>query len=371
MLALADPGARARHARRAASAAAGAFLAWAAVTLCACSAPRYVLEQAWGQLRVMHDRERIEDVLRRRDLKPEWREKLTLVLLARRYAHEEIGLKLTPAYTRFYDTGGKPLAYNLSACPKDSLRPKVWRFPIVGGLPYIGYFDERRAQSARAALEREGLDTELRPVPAFSSLGWFADPVYSSMLDEDVGRLVEVVIHETTHTTIFLRNQVAFNESLAVFVGDQGALNFLARVYGPLSPVVERYRASIGRRRVFSHLVSELYERLDRLYASPLSRAEKLARRDEQFRWAQQRYKELFPDPAHWTSFVKRPLNNAVLLNYGRYNQGLEFHRRIYQALGARLSRLVELYKLAQHYADPIDYVARVCKLEGFIKQRM
>jgi predicted aminopeptidase len=319
----------------------------------------------------MHHRERVEDVLRRRDLNPEWREKLTLVLLARRYAHEEIGLKLTPAYTRFYDTGGKPLAYNLSACPKDSLKPKVWRFPIVGGLPYVGYFDEQRARRARAALDREGLDTELRPVPAFSSLGWFADPVYSPMLEEEIGRLVEVVIHETTHTTIFLRNQVAFNESLAVFIGDQGALNFLARVYGPLSGVVERYRATVTRRRTFSRLVAELYERLDRLYGSPLTRAEKLAQREEHFRWAQQRYRELFPDPAHWTSFVKRPLNNAVLLNYGRYNQGLGFHQRIYQTLGGRLSRMVELYKSAQRHADPIGYVARACRLEGFIKQRM
>jgi predicted aminopeptidase len=348
-----------------------ALLALTAVSLGGCSTTAYVLEQAWGQLKVLNRRQRIEDVLRRRDLPPNWREKLELVLLARRYAHEEIGLRLTAAYTRFYDTGGKPLAYNLSACPKDSLRPKVWRFPIVGGLPYIGFFDREKGRRARDALERQGLDTELRPVPAFSSLGFFADPVYSPMLDDDVGRLVEVVIHETTHTTIFLRNQVAFNESLAVFVGDQGALNFLARVYGPLSAEVQRYRGMVGRRRAFSKLIAELYARLEQLYALPLSRDQKIARREEHFRWAQRRYKELFPDPAHWSSFVRQPLNNAALLNYGRYNQGLEFHYRVYRAVGGQLSRLVQLYTFAQRFRDPIGYVARACGIGSFVRQRM
>jgi predicted aminopeptidase len=337
-----------------------------------CSAPSgYLARQAWGQLKAMHRRERIVDLLRRPGLTPERREKLTLVLLARQYAHEVIGLRLTSSYTRFYDTGGGPLAYNLSAAPKDRLAPKVWRFPIVGGLPYLGFFDRARAERERQALERDGLDTELRPVPAFSSLGWFADPVYSPMLEAEIGRLVEVVIHETTHTTIFLRNQVAFNESLAVFVGDQGSLNFLARVYGPLSPEVRRHAAAIGRRRIFGELIAELYQRLERLYGARIPRDEKLRQRELCFAWAQRRYKELFPDPATWSDFVRRPLNNAVVLNFGRYNQGLAFHTRVYRALGSDLGRMVALYVRAQRFADPIGYVARAVGLEGFIQQRM
>lgn len=350
----------------------GALVALLIAASAGCSAPSgYLLRQAWGQLKAMHRRERIVDLLRRPGLPPERREKLALVLLAREYAHEVIGLRLTPSYTRFYDTGGRPLAYNLSAAPKDRLEPKVWRFPIVGGLPYLGFFDRTRAERERATLEREGLDTELRPVPAFSSLGWFADPVYSPMLEDDVGRLCEVVIHETTHTTIFLRNQVAFNESLAVFVGDQGSLNFLARVYGPLSPEVRRHAATIGRRRIFGELIAELYRRLETLYASARSRTEKLRERERHFAWAQRRYRELFPDPSTWGSFAKRPLNNAVVLNLGRYNQGLAFHTRVYRALGRDLGRMVALYVRAQRFADPIGYVARAAGLEGFIRQRM
>ena len=110
-----------------------------------CAGPSgYLAEQAWGQLKILHNRQRIDRMLRKPDLKPEVRVKLKLVQLVREYAHETIGLRKTGAYTRFYDTGGKPLAHNLSACPPDSLKPKVWRFPIVGGLPYLGFFEKRK-----------------------------------------------------------------------------------------------------------------------------------------------------------------------------------------------------------------------------------
>jgi predicted aminopeptidase len=338
---------------------------------CSTELSGYVLEQAWGQLVIMNRRQRITDVIRKGELKPGWREKLELVLLVREYAHRDLGLRKTGAYTRFYDTKGRTLAYNLSACPKDSLRPKVWRFPVVGGLPYIGFFDREKGEARRRELSREGYDTYLRPVPAFSSLGWFADPVYSPMLEGETPRLIDVVIHETTHTTIFLRGEVAFNESLAVFVGNQGTLNFLARLHGPSSPVVRDYAGAIARRRRFGRLVGELYRRLKRLYGRSLPREEKLRRRQLEFRRAQRRYKEIFPDPDTWGRFVKQRLNNAVLLSYGRYNQGLEFHREVYERLGRDLARLVALYKRAQRFDDPIGYVAHVTGVRRTVGQRM
>ncbi len=341
-----------------------------AVMLCSCSAPGYVLKQAAGQLKILNQRQRIDEMLRNPGLKAEHRFKLQVVLRARRFGHEELGLRRTSAYTRFYDTGGNPLAHNLSASPKDKLKPHVWRFPIVGGLPYIGYFKVKEGLAEKARLEAAGLDTYFRPVAAFSSLGWFADPVYSPMLDDDVGRLVDLVLHETTHTTIFLRNQVAFNESLAVFIGKQGALIFLARMFGPNSKEVEGFSRRIRRRNRFGRLVSALYKRLDTLYGGALPREEKLRRREKAFAWAQTRYKELFPDPRRWGSFVRQPLNNAVLLSYGRYNQGIEFHRRVYRCVGRDLRRFVELYKLGQKMRQPIDFVARRCGLRWYVKQK-
>jgi len=328
-----------------------------AIVAPACSSPTYVLRQAAGQLSVLTKRVKITEVLKRPTLSTDHRQKLQLVLLARKFAHGQIGLRLTGAYTYYYDTKGRPVAYNLSAAPKDSLRPRLWTFPIVGSLPYIGFFDRAQGLKRRKDLDAEGLDTHYRPVPAYSSLGWFDDPVYSSMLDADPWRLVEVVIHETTHTTLFLRNRVAFNESLAVFVGQQGALNMAAQLLGRHSETVKKLQQKIGRRRRFGRLVSRLYRRLKRLYAQPLSREKKLAQREVHFAWARSRYKKIFVDPKTWGSFVRRPLNNAILLSYGRYNQGLRFHRRAYHALGNDLARLVRLYRHAQHFGDPIAYV--------------
>lgn len=328
-----------------------------------CSTTRYLYEQAAGQLHLLRHRERIEAVLRRDDLEPTKRWKLRLVLVAREHASTAIGLRRTGAYTTYYDTKGKPVAHNLSAAPKLALRPKLWRFPIVGALPYLGFYSLQRAEQARARLDAQGLDTYLRPVSAYSSLGFFDDPVYSPMLDRPADRLVELVIHESTHTTIFLRGRVGFNESLAIFIGQQGTLDLFARLFGPASKFHARAKARFARRRKFSRLIDQLRKRLAALYASPAGRQQKLQAREAIFAAAQARYRTLFPDPRKWGRFAKQRLNNAVVLSYGRYLQGVEFHRAVYRCVGRELHSMVALYRYAQEFPDPIRYVARRCRL--------
>ena len=289
-----------------------------ALLVSGCGQVSYVARQGWHQLRLLRARQPVERVLRRPDLSDDWREKLVIAQLARRYGEEVLGLRQTAAYTTFLDTGGRPLAWNLSACPKDRLQPKTWRFPLVGEVPYLGFLDENEARLARRQLEEHGYDTELRGVNAWSSLGWFADPLTSGMLEDNLARLSEIIFHELTHSTIFIRGQVAFNESLAVFVGGQAALAFLRQLLGPLSPEALGYEETLRRQSRFVALLQELYGKLELLYASKLPYAEKVHQREAHFRWAQERYRQLFPDPSHWGRFARGPLNNAVLLNYGR-----------------------------------------------------
>lgn len=335
-----------------------------------CEQAGYLSEQARGQLRLLDRRQRIVDMLRRPDLPAERRTKLELVLRARRYAFDEIGLRETGAYTMFYETGGKPIATNVSAAKKDQLRPKTWSFPIVGAVPYLGFFSPARARALDRRLRAKGLDTYVRPVSAFSSLGWFKDPLYASMLDAPPWSLVEVVLHETTHTTIFLRGQVGFNESLAVFVGQQGTLDFFARLLGPGAPLVRTAQRAFLARRRFARLVEQLYQRLQRLYALPISRADKLRRREPLFAWAKRRYVEIFPGKTD-AGFVQRPLNNAVVLSHGRYLQGLRFHQAVYRCVDRRLDRFVDLYRRAQYFSRPLDYLARRCGLPARLPQAM
>lgn len=347
----------------------GVLVALASSTACFSSA--YVAQQALGQLKTLNGRQRVSDVLRRPDLKPEWRNKLWLMLRARDYGINELGLRRTGAYTYFFDTKGKYIAHNVSASAKDELKPKRWTFPIVGSLPYLGFFRKADGEKLRQRLAREGYDTYLRPVPAYSSLGWFDDPVYSTMLDQSRGRLIEVVIHETTHTTIFLRDKIAFNESLAVFIGQQGTLDFLAKTFGRRSKEVRSVIRSIARRKKFSLVITELYARLEQLYAKKISRQEKISQREDVFRWAQNAYRTVFPDAKMWGAFVSEPLNNAIVMSYGRYNHGVVFHRRVYEALGRNLRRMIALYKHAQDFDDPIAYVAKHCGVSAPLTGRV
>ncbi|MBW2733385.1 MAG: aminopeptidase [Deltaproteobacteria bacterium] len=324
----------------------------------------YLLEQASGQLHLLRHRERIETLLRREDLSKTKRWKLRLVLLTREHASEVIGLRRSGAYTTFYETGGQPIAYNVSAALKVGLRPKLWRFPIVGALPYLGFFSKKRAEEARLRLQRQGLDTYLRPVSAYSSLGFFDDPVYSPMLRSSPDRLAELVIHESTHTTIFLRGRVGFNESLAVFVGQQGTLDLFTRLFGAKSRFHARAKARFTRSRTFGRLINQLRKRLLALYASPISREQKLRARSAIFVAAQARYRSLFPDSRHWGRFVSQRLNNAIVLSYGRYLEGVEFHQAVYRCLGRDLRAMVALYRYAQNFSHPIRYVAKRCHLQ-------
>ncbi|MCK5799499.1 MAG: aminopeptidase, partial [Deltaproteobacteria bacterium] len=245
---------------------------------------------------------------------------------------------------------------------KDALKPHRWQFPIVGKVPYLGFFEEAQGRQQKRILEEKNLDTYLRPVSAYSSLGFFADPIYSPMLGEKPDRLVEIVIHESTHTTIFLRNEVDFNESLAVFVGQQGTLNFLARLAGPHAPIVLKAHARFSRRQRFGALVAALRDRLNAIYRSPLPFSTKVARRESIFAWAKDRYRHLFPGRPN-ALFLRRPLNNAVVLSLGRYLAGVNFHRQVYRCVNRDLAALVSLYKRAQAYRHPIAWAARRCHL--------
>lgn len=187
---------------------------------------RYIARAAWEEAGILWRRRPIEALLGDSTTSPETATKLRVVQDARRFASERLGLVAGESFTTYTALERDSLVLVLSASRRDTLAAHTWWFPVVGRVPYKGFFDFEQAKAAAAALRSRGFDTYLRPAAAFSTLGWFNDPLLSPTLRQDSASLANTVIHELVHGTLFVTGHVAFNESFASFVGARGAAEF-------------------------------------------------------------------------------------------------------------------------------------------------
>jgi predicted aminopeptidase len=254
------------------------------------------------------------------------------------------------------------LALVVSAAERDRLVPKTWWFPIVGRVPYKGYFDVDDAHAAVADLERDGLDAYLRPTSAFSTLGWFNDPILSTVLRADDVEVVTTVLHELSHNHLFVPGRVRFNESFATFVGRAGAARFFCTRDGGGPDTVKCARAQARWRdyQRFSVFVDRLVDELESIYGDPdANRQDKLRRREGIFAAALDRFDaELAPtlESASFRGFRETPLNNATLLSRIRYYHRLRDFQALLDARGGDLPTvLAELADKARGTDDPFS----------------
>ena len=180
-----------------------------------CSTAAYVARLGFGQAKMLLSSRSNEAVFRDPSISQETKDRIKFVLEAKQYAEERIGLQKTGNYSRYFEVKRGALLYVISACPKDSLEPYQWSFPLVGKMSYKGFFSLREAQKEREKLEEADFDTCLRRASAYSTLGWFKDPIFSSMLDQKRAVITQIVIHELTHTTLFIKDHLDFNEQIA------------------------------------------------------------------------------------------------------------------------------------------------------------
>jgi predicted aminopeptidase len=219
-------GRRARRWRRIVGWTAVSIAALAAVAIVVSPDVRFVLRAAYEQGRLLARRRPLAEALADTTLSADWRHKIALVSDARSYADSALGLTPGSSYTTFAEVGRDTLVLVLSAAPRNSLTPHQWWFPIVGAVPYHGYFSRTRALAAMEDFETRGFDTSLRPAAAFSTLGWFSDPLLSTTLQRHAVSVVETVIHEMAHATLYVPGATPFDESFASFVGLRGAEAF-------------------------------------------------------------------------------------------------------------------------------------------------
>jgi len=337
------------------------------VASCVACSPIYVVKAGIAEARILRARQPITRVINDTTVDASTRAKLAWVVEARRFAANELGIDVGDSYTMYTQLDRDTLALVLSAAPKDRLVPKTWWFPIVGRVPYKGFFSEGGALDEQRSLEEDGLDTYLRPTAAFSTLGWFNDPILSTVLRADDVEIVSTVIHELSHQHLFVPGQVGFNESFATFAGRVGAIRFFCTREGGGPDTVRCLRAQARWRDMqrFSTYLDAFVGDLEEVYGDEaLSYEEKVARREAIFDTALTRFDdEVAPslESLTFAAFRRTPLNNATLLSVIRYyNRLAGFDALLEEHDGDLLSALAYLKQQAPGREDAFDLLPEV-----------
>jgi predicted aminopeptidase len=283
----------------------------------------------------------------------------------RRFAVEELGLELTKNYTKYVAIDRDYLAAVVSASAADSFTRHEWRFPVVGPMPYKGFFDPADARKERARLERRGLDVWIRGVDAFSTLGWFQDPLYSYMRAYPPERLADLLIHESLHATVFLKGHAQFNEELAEFVGSEGARLYMESHFGVDSEEYRRMTAAKADNAAFLAFIRELIGELEALYAGEASREEKLQQKEAIIQAAKIRFDEEYDrrfTSENYRGLSSLPVNNAYLELFRLYYGGGDFYRELYDRSGRDLPRFIAATKTLNRKGDPKKQLEAACR---------
>jgi predicted aminopeptidase len=286
----------------------------------------YFAHAAREEAHLLWNRRPIADVLREPDLSPTARQRFETVLAVRKFAADDLGLRVGGAYQTVTAVDQNAVVWVVMASPRDSLSPYLWWFPIVGYVPYRGYFNKARAEAEAREMEGEGYDTFVRPAVAFSSLGFFNDPLLSNLLELRRVELAGVLIHELFHRTFFLESDVMFDESAANWIGNRGAVDFFTKLEGANSPDAGAAREIYESDMKFAAFLLQEEARLLRLYQSDLPYDEILKRRVNAFAEIKADYARLKPLLSGLERFDldKQQLNNAVLVNYMIYFHDLD-----------------------------------------------
>lgn len=293
----------------------------------------YGLAQARGQIHILANTRPVDEVIQDPSTPDSTREKLIFIQEVRRFAVDALGINDSKNYTTFYDQGGKPSLWVVTAAEPFALKAKEWGFPLLGSFPYKGFFEREMALEEIEKLKAEDWDTYLGVVSGWSTLGWFKDPILSNMLLRSKGELADLIIHELTHGTLFVKDSIEFNENLATFIGNQGAKQFLAVKFGLDSEEYLQYIHSNKDKETFSNHILRGSDRLDSLYGTFTpedSKAYKLREKKAMINEIFEQVDTLLLYRPERYAAIYRSINpnNAYFMSYIRYNSKLDYFER-------------------------------------------
>ena len=289
-----------------------------AVCLTGCSS--YYGQLALGQVELLLQREPIAALVDDVRTDPQLRQRLTLAQRARAFASTSLGLPDNGSYRVYVDIQRPYVVWNLFATSEFSVAPLQHCFPIAGCVAYRGYYSQSAARGAAALQRLQGMDVSIGGVEAYSTLGWFNDPIMSSMMGWGDERLATLIFHELAHQRFYVKDDTEFNESFATFVEQEGTRQW--RAFRGLPP---DNRALEQQRDQFIQLVLDARKRLEQLYALPLPAEQMRERKAAEFEQLHREYRTLrdsqWAGNKRYDAWINTPMNNARLLPFGLYDQ--------------------------------------------------
>lgn len=317
----------------------------------------YYLSSAKNQFSMMSSRVSITEAFQSPNLNDIQKQKILLSQKARVFAFEKLKLIKTDNYNSFIDLKRPYVTWVVHAAEKWQMKNYEWKYPIVGAMPYKGFFTEAEAKVEAEEMQKLGFDTYVRGVSAYSTLGWFTDSLLSSMLRYKDHDLVNTIIHEITHTTIYIKNNSDFNERLAVFIGNKGAEMFYKDLEGPDSATLKLIAEENEDDRLFSEFISKEIADLEKWYLeNPESVSKNEEARTARLNEIHEHFeKDLSPrlKTTVYAKFTKEKMNNARMGLYKTYMQNLNDFEDAYKRLGSDLLKFIDVVKKLESSKDP------------------
>lgn len=323
-----------------------------AASLSGCTSLREGIGYYWqsvsGHLRVMHAARPVDQWLADPDAEAALRQRLQLARDIRRFASEKLALPDNSSYTRYADLGRAFVVWNVFVAPELSLQLQRWCFPVAGCVDYRGYYDRQAAERYAESMRAQGLDAYVGGVPAYSTLGWFADPLLSTFIRYPEAELARLIFHELAHQVVYVKGDTAFNESFATAVEQVGIERWIAQRGAPM--LAEAYTDYVQRRHDFLALLERHRERLRSLYASDADVASKRDGKAQILSDLRAEYAALKRD--RWAGFsgydrwFAQPMTNAQLSSVSTYTEFVPAFRALLAQQGGDLPRFFEAVRM-------------------------
>ena len=300
-----------------------------------CSTVGYYTQIVSGHMRIVMGKKPVESVVDNDDTDQQTRHRLKIATEARQFGVDELGLPDNKSYTTFYDTQRSYVTWNVVAADEFSFTPQRWCFPVAGCVSYRGYYKEDDAKKYAGGLAEQGFDVAVNGATAYSTLGWFADPLLNTMLNRSDWAIASLIFHELAHQQMYVGDDSKFNESFAVFVEQQG-LKLWQEKHGSDDQLAELEKRS-RRQKNFIQLLSETRTDLQTLYALEID--EKVMRAKKSDRYAQllsdyETLKTTWNGYRGYDAWFKRELNNARLVSVATYNDYVPAFRVLFEQSG-------------------------------------